>query len=210
MKTKITTLAFLVVTAGAFALLQTKNHIPSDFRDAIADNMKSKDFDTALPILDKDNVEFPVPKPERAVIVEVKEETGHYVVQNPVGSSLVTADNRTGLMWITNPVDAGIGDIYGWREALHICRRLEYAGHTDWRMPSSNELLSLYVRKSSPPNIDTRYFQNISSGYYWTVTPYPDSGIVSRVSTVNFYGGGDYYASRIFNKHNLLCVRTNL
>ena len=47
-----------------------------------------------------------------------------YTVYNPVGISSVTVDNRTGLMWITNPDDAGIGGTYDRQGAIAACNDL--------------------------------------------------------------------------------------
>ncbi len=59
MKTKITAVALILVTAGVFAYTRPHNALPSDLRDAVADNGK---FDTSIPILDKNSANLPEPK----------------------------------------------------------------------------------------------------------------------------------------------------
>ncbi len=60
MKTKITMVALIAVTAGVFAYTSPHNAIPFDLRDAVADSGK---FDTGLPVIDKNSGNIPVPKP---------------------------------------------------------------------------------------------------------------------------------------------------
>ena len=107
-----------------------------------------------------------------------------YTVRNPVGISSVTVDNRTGLMWVTNPVDAGIGATYNWENAILACENNiggagTYAGYSDWRLPKVRELASIvdYGLSTVPP-VNTTAFMNTVSDYYWTstthaVSPYP-------------------------------------
>ncbi len=52
----------------------------------------------------------------------------------------VFTDGETGLMWQTQ--DNGF-DI-SWPAAKEYCEQLEYAGFSDWRMPSQDELATLY------------------------------------------------------------------
>ncbi len=61
MKTKIKIIALVAVTAGMFACMKPQNAIASGFRDAVADNGKSQDFDTTLPVVGNDDRSLPVP-----------------------------------------------------------------------------------------------------------------------------------------------------
>ncbi len=64
MKTKITAVALIAVTAGVFAYTRTHNTpIPSDLRDAVADN---GEFNTSIPVFPKDRGNIPEPKAEKA------------------------------------------------------------------------------------------------------------------------------------------------
>ncbi len=58
MKTKATVIVFMAITAGVFAYTRPHNAVPSDLRDAVADN---REFDTAIPDVTKDAGDIPVP-----------------------------------------------------------------------------------------------------------------------------------------------------
>lgn len=92
-----------------------------------------------------------------------------YSVYNPVGTSSVTVSNRTGLMWLTNPDDAGIGGAYNRLDAIKACDNLNYAGYSDWRLPKLGELVAI-VNVSGPYPENRGYFLNTKSKY-WTSAP---------------------------------------
>ena len=59
MKTKIVVIALIAVTAGVFAYTRPHNAMPSDLRDAVADN---GEFNTSIPVFEKDSGNIPAPK----------------------------------------------------------------------------------------------------------------------------------------------------
>lgn len=107
------------------------------------------------------------------------------------GDGTIT-DLATGLMWMQD--DSGSG--MEWQDALSYCEALEYAGHTDWRLPNAKELQSIvdYTRmpdatasttpSTAGPAIDTDFF-NITSttnyngdadwGFFWTSSTHKSS-----------------------------------
>ena len=107
------------------------------------------------------------------------------------GDGTIT-DLATGLMWMQD--DSGYG--MEWQDALKYCEDLEYAGHTDWRLPDAKELQSIvdYTRmpdatdNTTPSTagaaIDTDFF-NITSftnyngdedwGFFWSGTTHQSS-----------------------------------
>jgi hypothetical protein len=90
---------------------------------------------------------------------------------SPPESGTVT-DNATGLEWIANPTDAGLGSTYDWATALANCEGLtNYAGHSDWRLPNIKELMSIVDYGTYSPSIDTTFFTS-QSDYYWSSTTY--------------------------------------
>ncbi len=113
-----------------------------------------------------------------------------YAIYNPVGVSSVTVDNRTGLMWVTNPNDAGIGGTYTWENAITACETSVYAGHTDWRLPNIKELVSIVDYSRQSPSINTTYFLNTQSSYYWSSTTYAYMSSTTFAWDVTFLSGG--------------------
>jgi len=93
-------------------------------------------------------------------------------------TSSVTVDNRTGLMWATNPDDSCAtcpggfvsSGTYTWEPAIARCEGLTYAGFADWRLPNVKELVSIVDYSQLSPSINRAYFLNTQSEYYWSST----------------------------------------
>lgn len=60
-------------------------------------------------------------------------------------------------------------------------------GFSDWRLPTLEELASLVHFGRSAPAIDTAYFPNTKSGFYWSHSP--DAKLQGRAWAVNFQFG---------------------
>lgn len=127
-----------------------------------------------------------------------------YTILNPVGISSVTVDNRTGLMWTTNPVDAGIVAVYTWENAIAICEALSYATFEDWRLPNIKELMSIVNYQNKTPAISTAYFLTVSGENYWSSTT--NVGMSDGAWSVYFENGGVYGYGRT-ESHRVRCVR---
>ena len=123
--------------------------------------------------------------------------TGDDAVYNPSatqpsytdnGDGTIT-DNRTGLMWVKDGNSAGCnnGSTLIWSDALTFCENLSYAGYTDWRLPNIKELSSIVNSGGYTPMINTTYFSNTKSNYYWTSTTY--AGNTSNAWGVSFVSG---------------------
>ncbi len=97
------------------------------------------------------------------------------------GDGTIT-DNATGLEWVksgyadtdTTPATTYTADgswrKYTWNNALLYAERLDYAGHTDWRLPNVKEIQSITNYEVYNPAINTTYFTNTSSDYYFSST----------------------------------------
>ena len=77
------------------------------------------------------------------------------------GDQTIT-DNVTGLMWQTGWL---AGTTYTWAQALAYCPTLTLAGHSDWRLPSRIELVSIVDVGLPNPSIGT-YFPGLT--YFWS------------------------------------------
>jgi hypothetical protein len=123
---------------------------------------------------------------------------------SPPSSGTVTTDNATGLEWIANPTDAGLGSTYNWATALTNCEGLtNYAGHSDWRLPNIKELMSIVDYGTYSPSIDTNFFTS-QSDVYWSSTTGAGSTIYAWV--VNF-GSGYAYSDGKSSTYYIRCVR---
>ncbi len=95
-------------------------------------------------------------------------------------------DNLTGLMWMRNANHAGsettpttideippppVGGNMNWYIAIDYCNDLEWAGHTDWRLPNLLELLSLQHWGSANPTSGHGLFWYVEFRY-WSSTSY--------------------------------------
>ena len=85
----------------------------------------------------------------------------------------VVIDNFTGLHWEQPPVNKWTG----LDEQQARCDALVLAGHSDWRLPSLKELLTLVDERRAYPASDIAAFpvsQNMAeSGWYWSSTRFP-------------------------------------
>ena len=104
------------------------------------------------------------------------------------GDGTVT-DNLTGLMWVKSPDST----TRRWSKALDYCNNLNFAGHTDWRLPNVNELESL-VNADVPDTatwLNTQGFTNVQSFYYWSSST--SAYNTNRAWDVNMGSGSMYY-----------------
>jgi hypothetical protein len=129
-----------------------------------------------------------------------------YRSTDPVVKSSVTVDNRTGLMWITNPrTDAAMGGTYTWTAATAACEASAYAGYTDWRLPNAMELLSIVnYSVAAAPRITAAYFPNTVSNSYWTSTTFMPTPSYARLV---FFSDGNINSAGKNTSAYIRCVR---
>jgi hypothetical protein len=114
---------------------------------------------------------------------------GFYQKGCPVANRFVdnldgtVTDTCMGLMWQKGSVPG-----YAWQRALQYCEALEFAGHSDWRLPNVRELQSIVDYGRSMPSIDDGIFE-VETEWYWSSSTqvYDD---LSNAWGVSFDGGG--------------------
>jgi hypothetical protein len=117
------------------------------------------------------------------------------------GDGTVT-DNLTGLMW-QQTVPTGT---YTWSQAVAYCPTLNLAGHSDWRLPSRIELVSIVdFGVSSGVTINATYFPSTPAGWFWSSSPLGVSSSLAFYVSFNygFTGSHGGVSSRI----DVRCVR---
>ncbi len=117
------------------------------------------------------------------------------------GDGTVT-DTSTGLMW-QKPAEGEMN----WEAALAYSESLNFAGYSDWRLPSLKELWSIVDHSRARPAIDIAYFPyaTLVSSSYWSATTYPHS--TDRVWVVDFVFGHSSSRYRSSN-NNVRAVRS--
>jgi len=81
---------------------------------------------------------------------------------------VAVVDPRHNLMWTAK--DAGTATFGNAPALVKGLNRKAYAGFTDWRLPTADELLTLVDRSRHHPAIDTDAFPSCSGGWYWSST----------------------------------------
>jgi len=114
----------------------------------------------------------------------------------------VVVDNVTMLMWQDN--NDTIAFTKKWQDAVRYCKDLSFAGHTDWRLPDIEELLSITDKGAYDPAIDPK-FQNVRDGGYWSFTQEAGNVVFARVA---FFGSGGDYQSYRSETYFVRCVRS--
>jgi uncharacterized protein DUF1566 len=79
-------------------------------------------------------------------------------------------DTKTNLMWAVEVLKRQT-----WKKALEAPKKLAIAGFKDWRLPTVEELFCLADRTRIDPAIDTDFFPDTPSSWFWTSTPYSAS-----------------------------------
>jgi hypothetical protein len=136
-------------------------------------------------------------------------------------------DEVTGLTW-QKTYDSGT---YYWASIQTVVDNLNnqnYGGYSDWRVPTIQELYSLWDASVGWPYIDTDYFdinytneQELSHAIFWSSDKY--TGVMGNISAngetpgaelafgVNFGTGHiKSYSIKVGPKHQVRCVRGNL
>lgn len=143
-----------------------------------------------------------------------------FTVQNAV-----VIDEQTQLMWSRCLLGtqwngshcAGKPKQYSWAQIHDVVKTLDYAGYNDWRVPTLDELKSLAVSQSTPPQLEIFYLDdtifampdcqgtktNAGTGHnghwcwHWTDSPIAGSGHYAWILYFGYgYGSANYEADR--------------
>ena len=96
-------------------------------------------------------------------------------------------DNLTGLMWVSAPDSIG----RTWAGALTYINNLNFAGHTDWRLPNVSELESLLHAGeiNTAAWLNLQGFQNVQANWYWSSTTVSDLDFSSYAYITDLWNG---------------------
>ena len=146
-----------------------------------------------------------------------------------LAGGIMVQDNVTGLIWevkqdkddtpnYINPHDAD--NTYTWYDGssgtpgdgtdtldfIAALNSSQFGGYSDWRLPTVMELFFLVDRNSYNPSINTTYFPNTVSSYYWSSTTI--AGYPGHAWDVYFLDGYVGSRSAKSNDHSVRAVRS--
>jgi hypothetical protein len=109
------------------------------------------------------------------------------------GDGTVT-DRATGLIWKQcaeglSGADCltGGATTFTWQAALQRAADADFAGSSLWRLPNKKELASLVEQRCYAPAINSNFFPNTPSSWFWSSSPF--AGYADRAWSVSFdYG----------------------
>jgi len=118
-------------------------------------------------------------------------------------------DDHTGLCWQWDDYDTPLN----WTDALDYCNELSLGGHTDWRLPSAAEIITMmdYSCDSSDPAHCYADYQNTAFKWrstndrYWSSTTRPDDTGFAYYATMNY---GNIYIDVKYITNYVRCVRS--
>lgn len=126
---------------------------------------------------------------------------GHYQGARPVyqdNSNQTVTDQKSGLMWMK--ADDGTGRT--WQDAVDYCNGLDFAGQSDWRLPTRFELDSIVDYGRSYPAIKSVFV--CKSSFYWSSLPYAGDPVYAW--GIYFNDGADHWLDKS-NRYYVRCVR---
>jgi hypothetical protein len=139
--------------------------------------------------------------------------------QKVAEAQLTWTDQATGLMWAKKDNGSGVNwpkdesNNVTWQQAADYCRNLELAGHSDWRLPTIEELQGIYDPKANVVGLymgdsaTWRIKGNLQlSGWEWSTSPGEAPG---QARLFSFNNGRRYSLQRDdrYSFPRAICVR---
>jgi YD repeat-containing protein len=138
------------------------------------------------------------------------DENGNALPESAASWAMVR-DNVTGLTWENKTVDAGIHDrnhTHTWQEAQDVfiaqLNASGFGGFNDWRLPTIKELSMLFHGDKADPTIDTFFFPNTVSAYYWSLDSHSD---ITSLAWGMYFHNGLIEGRDKLDTHHLRAVR---
>jgi len=103
------------------------------------------------------------------------------------GDHVAVHDAKTDLTWVAEPIEGG--KRFPWKMALEAAAAVRLFGHTDWRAPTIEELLSIVDYTRCDPAVNTDAFKGPFE-WTWSSTP---AVAPSGYAWVVDLGNGDSY-----------------
>lgn len=116
-----------------------------------------------------------------------------------IGTHDIVKDSLTGLVW-----QRGYTVDKNWQDSFDHCDELEYAGESDWRLPTYYEYAGIADFSRSYPAIDIAVFPDTYSLLFWTASPIIDSSLDSWALLLDEGTMKIYEKKRLFETR---CVR---
>ena len=101
-------------------------------------------------------------------------------------------DTKTGLMWSLETKK-----VTSYDKAEGAIKKIKAAGFDDWRLPNVDELFGLADRTRVSPAIDTDFFPDTESDWFWSSTLYAGSPS-DYAWGVNFSYGNAFWSCRSY------------
>jgi hypothetical protein len=127
---------------------------------------------------------------------------GNFLDESATSWSCVM-DSNSGLVWeVADDSLLSSTAEYDWEESGALVTHVNshsLCGITDWRLPTSDELLSIVDSSREEIKINTAYFPDTQGGFYWTSTESSEHG--NGAWTVLFILGKEFVGNKQIRYH---------
>jgi hypothetical protein len=161
-------------------------------RPQVALQAGSGDVKQVALVNDSDSVSYEYVDGEFITVAERERRDAEIAAVAAERERLIYTDPQTGLMWARYGNIAGNG--MNWNDAMWWVKNLSFAGYSDWRLPTKEELELFSKRGGIRPSewFNANGFNTVQSNGYWSSSSY-------AISTTNAWyflmydGSVDYY-----------------